>query len=80
MFLALSRGIRPDIGNKISSFIALAPAVYAGPVLRKFPFSLMRKFKGRTGWRLAFGGTFPELLRHCRAPVLTFAVLGLALQ
>ncbi|GAA5851450.1 hypothetical protein JCM3766R1_000330 [Sporobolomyces carnicolor] len=55
MFLALSRGIRPDIGNKISSFIALAPAVYAGPVLRKFPFSLMRKFKGRTGWRLAFG-------------------------
>ncbi|GAA5840859.1 hypothetical protein JCM5353_001996 [Sporobolomyces roseus] len=55
MFLALSRGIRPDIGNKISSFIALAPAVYAGPVLRKFPFSLMRRFRGRTAWRLAFG-------------------------
>lgn len=55
MFLALSRGIRPDIGNKISSFIALAPAVYAGPVLRKFPFSLMRRFKGRAAWRLAFG-------------------------
>ncbi|GAA5897401.1 uncharacterized protein JCM6883_006688 [Sporobolomyces salmoneus] len=55
MFLALSRGIRPDIGNKISSFIALAPAVYAGPVLRKFPFSLMRRFKARTAWKIAFG-------------------------
>ncbi|GAA5940671.1 uncharacterized protein JCM15063_006319 [Sporobolomyces koalae] len=55
MFLALSRGIRPDIGNKISSFIALAPAVYAGPVLRTFPFSLMRRFKKRAAWRLAFG-------------------------
>ncbi|GAA6061982.1 hypothetical protein JCM10212_005226 [Sporobolomyces blumeae] len=55
MFLALSRGMRPDVGNKISSFVALAPAVYAGPVLRKFPFSLMRKFKKRAAWRLAFG-------------------------
>ncbi|GAA5909956.1 hypothetical protein JCM5296_002544 [Sporobolomyces johnsonii] len=55
MFIALSRGMRPDIGNKISSFIALAPAVYAGPALRHFPFSLMRRFKSRWAWKLVFG-------------------------
>ncbi|KDE09404.1 hypothetical protein MVLG_00310 [Microbotryum lychnidis-dioicae p1A1 Lamole] len=55
MFLALSRGIRPDIGNKLSSFIALGPSVYAGPVLRTFPFSVMRKFKSRGLWSLVFG-------------------------
>lgn len=58
MFLALSRGKRPDLGNKLSCFIALAPAVYAGPVLRSFPFSLMRKFKSRKMWSLVFGGEF----------------------
>jgi hypothetical protein len=56
VFLGLSRGMRPDMGNKISGFIALGPAVYAGPVLRKFPFSLMRKFKARKAWELVFGG------------------------
>mgnify|MGYP001597503972 CR=1 FL=1 len=56
MFLALSKGMRPDIGNKISCFIALGPAVYAGPVLRSFPFSLMRKFRARWLWSLIFGG------------------------
>ncbi|CEQ40754.1 SPOSA6832_02403 [Sporobolomyces salmonicolor] len=55
MFIALSRGMRPDIGNKISTFIALAPAVYAGPALRHFPFSLMRRFKSRRAWKLVFG-------------------------
>lgn len=56
MFLALSRGMRPDLGNKLSCFIALGPSVFAGPVLRKFPFSLMRKFKSRKVWSLIFGG------------------------
>ncbi|BGP26452.1 cholesterol esterase [Rhodotorula toruloides] len=56
MYLALSRGMRPDLGNKISCFISLAPAVYAGPALRHFPFSLMRKFAGsRKVWKLVFG-------------------------
>lgn len=56
VFLALSRGMRPDLGNKISGFVALGPAVYAGPVLRSFPFSIMRKFKARSLWSLIFGG------------------------
>ncbi|KAM0755767.1 alpha/beta-hydrolase [Meredithblackwellia eburnea MCA 4105] len=55
MFLALSKGMRPDIGEKISCFVALCPAVYAGPVLRKFPFSLMRKFRARWLWSFVFG-------------------------
>ena len=56
VFLALSKGMRPDIGNKMSCFIALGPAVYAGPVLRSFPFSLMRKFRARAIWSFVFGG------------------------
>ncbi|GAA5840703.1 hypothetical protein JCM9279_007408 [Rhodotorula babjevae] len=56
MFMTLSRGVRPDLGNKLACFISLAPAVYAGPGLRQFPFSLMRKFaKSRKVWRLVFG-------------------------
>lgn len=59
VFLALSRGMRPDMGNKISSFIALGPAVYAGPVFRHFPFSLMRRFRARAIWSFIFGGSSP---------------------
>jgi hypothetical protein len=55
MYLALSPGICPEIGHKISSFTAIGPSVYAGPVLRKFPFSIMRKFRSRKWWSLVFG-------------------------
>lgn len=66
MYLALSRGMRPDLGNKISCFISLAPAVYAGPALRRFPFSLMRKFAGsRKVWKLVFGGASSSILFEC---------------
>jgi hypothetical protein len=58
VFLALSKGMRPDLGNKLSCFIALGPAVYAGPVFKTFPFSLMRKFKARGMWSFVFGGSF----------------------
>ncbi|ORY70769.1 Alpha/Beta hydrolase protein [Leucosporidium creatinivorum] len=85
MFLALSRGMRPDIGNKLSCFVALAPAVYGGPVLRSFPFSLMRKFRSRKMWSLVFGvrefipiisllqGVLPSwLFGHIAVPVFCF--------
>ncbi len=55
MYLALSPGICPEIGDRLSCFVALGPSVYAGPVLRKFPFSLIRKFRGRKWWSLVFG-------------------------
>ena len=41
-FVALAKEQRPDIGEKISVFCALAPAVYAGPLIKKFQFKIMR--------------------------------------
>ena len=41
-FVALAKEQRPDIGNKISVFCALAPAVYAGPLIGKMYFKFMR--------------------------------------
>ncbi|KAE8228429.1 hypothetical protein CF326_g6637 [Tilletia indica] len=55
MYLALSPSIVPELGNKLSCFCALGPSVYAGPVLRMFPFSLIRMFTWREVWSLAFG-------------------------
>lgn len=55
MYLALSPGICPELGNRLSCYVALGPSVYAGPMLRKFPFSLLRMFRGRRWWSLVFG-------------------------
>ena len=41
-FVALAKDQRPDLGNKISVFCALAPAVYAGPLIGKAYFKFMR--------------------------------------
>lgn len=41
-FVALAKGQRPDLGNKISVFCALAPAVYAGSLIGKMYFKFMR--------------------------------------
>jgi pimeloyl-ACP methyl ester carboxylesterase len=40
--VALAKEQRPDIGNKISVFCALAPAAYAGPLIGKIYFKFMR--------------------------------------
>ncbi|CAO1638025.1 unnamed protein product [Parajaminaea phylloscopi] len=55
MLLGLSNGICPELGRRLTCFIALGPSVYAGPVLRQFPFSLMRQFRSRKWWSLVFG-------------------------
>ncbi|WFD06276.1 sterol esterase [Malassezia vespertilionis] len=55
MFLALSHGKYPELGNKLSSFTALGPAVFPGPSLNRFPFRVMQLFKSRWSWSLAFG-------------------------
>ena len=31
-FVSLSKGMRPEVGAKLSCFVALAPAVFAGPL------------------------------------------------
>lgn len=41
-FVALARDQRPDLGAKLSVFCALAPAVYAGPLIGKMYFKFMR--------------------------------------
>jgi len=41
-FVALAKEQRPDIGDKISVFCALAPAVYAGPLIGKMYLKFMR--------------------------------------
>lgn len=53
-FVALAKEQRPDIGNKISIFCALAPAVYAGPLIRKIYFRVMRVISPAV-FRLVFG-------------------------
>ncbi|KAL8824226.1 MAG: hypothetical protein Q9191_005206 [Dirinaria sp. TL-2023a] len=41
-FVALAKEQRPDLGNKVSVFCALAPAVYAGSLIGKMYFKFMR--------------------------------------
>lgn len=41
-FVALAKEQRPELGQKISVFCALAPAVYAGPLIGKMYFKFMR--------------------------------------
>lgn len=59
MFLVLSRGVRPELGRRMRCFVAMGPAVYAGPVLRTFPFNLMRLFTIRDFWQFIFGCECP---------------------
>ncbi|KAH9825724.1 alpha/beta-hydrolase lipase region [Teratosphaeria destructans] len=41
-FVALAKEQRPELGEKISVFCALAPAAYAGPLIGKIYFKFMR--------------------------------------
>lgn len=53
-FVALAKEQRPDLGNKISVFCALAPAVYAGPLIGKAYFKFMRVISPNM-FRIMFG-------------------------
>lgn len=53
-FVALAKEQRPDVGERISVFCALAPAVYAGPLIKKFYFKIMRVVTPSL-FRLIFG-------------------------
>lgn len=52
--VALSKGQRPDLGEKISVFCGLAPAAYAGPLISKVYFKFMRMISTTT-FRVVFG-------------------------
>ncbi|KAH6670030.1 alpha/beta-hydrolase [Halenospora varia] len=53
-FIALSKDQRPELGEKISVFCALAPAVYAGPLIQRFYFEFMSLLTPRL-YHLVFG-------------------------
>lgn len=53
-FVALAKEQRPDIGEKISVFCALAPAAYAGPLIGKIYLQFMRLVSPSI-FRLIFG-------------------------
>ncbi|KAK3675458.1 hypothetical protein LTR78_004541 [Recurvomyces mirabilis] len=53
-FVALAKEQRPEIGEKISVFCALAPAAYAGPLIGKIYFKVMQSI-GPGIFRLIFG-------------------------
>ncbi|KAK4939900.1 hypothetical protein LTR10_019859 [Elasticomyces elasticus] len=53
-FVALAKEQRPELGDKISVFCALAPAVYAGPLIDKMYLKFMRVISPPM-FRLFFG-------------------------
>ncbi|KAJ5475190.1 hypothetical protein N7539_008256 [Penicillium diatomitis] len=53
-FVALAKEHRPELGKYISVFCALAPAVYAGPLVRRSYLRFMSKLSPET-FRLFFG-------------------------
>ena len=53
-FVALAKEQRPDLGEKLTVFCALAPAAYAGPLIGKMYFKFMRVISPAL-FRLMFG-------------------------
>ncbi|KAI5927795.1 Alpha/Beta hydrolase protein [Camillea tinctor] len=53
-FVALAKEQRPDLGEKLTVFCALAPAAYAGPLIGKMYFKFMRVISPAL-FRVVFG-------------------------
>lgn len=56
-FISLSEGMHPELGEKLSCFVALAPAVYAGHLTETLLFRTLRRLEWNT-WRKIFGMTY----------------------
>ncbi|KAL8673525.1 MAG: hypothetical protein Q9168_002052 [Polycauliona sp. 1 TL-2023] len=77
-FVALAKEQRPELGDKISVFCALAPAVYAGPLIGKMYFKFMRIISPGM-FRVMFGihAFIPfMLLMHRWLPGSIYGALG----
>ncbi len=77
-FVALAKEQRPDLGNKISVFCALAPAVYAGPLIGKMYFKFMRIISSGM-FRIFFGihAFIPFMMTmHSYLPGRLYGALG----
>ena len=77
-FVALAKEQRPDLGQRISVFCALAPAVYAGPLIGKAYFKFMRVISPGM-FRMVFGihAFIPFMLTmHSWLPGRLYGALG----
>ena len=77
-FVALAKEQRPDLGSKISVFCALAPAVYAGPLIGKMYFKFMRIISPGM-FRVFFGihSFIPFMMKmHGLLPGILYGALG----
>ena len=77
-FVALAKEQRPEMGNKISVFCALAPAVYAGSLIGKMYFKFMRVISPAM-FRVFFGiHSFIPLMMtmHRILPGKVYGVMG----
>jgi len=76
--VALAKEQRPDIGEKISVFCALAPAAYAGPLIGKAYFKFMRVINPDF-FRCIFGihAFIPFMMRmHKLLPATVYGAMG----
>lgn len=53
-FISLSKGMVPEMGERLSYFGALAPAVFAGPLTSCFPFTTLGTMEWKQ-WKRFFG-------------------------
>ncbi|KAI9740286.1 MAG: hypothetical protein M1834_004864 [Cirrosporium novae-zelandiae] len=77
-FVALAKEQRPDLGEKISVFCALAPAAYAGPLIGKMYFKFMRVISPAM-FRIFFGihSFIPFMMTmHALLPAKLYGALG----
>lgn len=77
-FVALAKEQRPDLGNRISVFCALAPAVYAGPLIGKAYLKFMRAISPSM-FRIIFGihAFIPFMMAmHRLLPSKVYGALG----
>lgn len=77
-FVALAKEQRPDLGSKISVFCALAPAVYAGPLIGKAYLKFMRVISPGM-FRIVFGihAFIPIMMTmHQILPAKLYGALG----
>ncbi len=78
MFISLSKGMVPELGQKLTYFGALAPAVYAGPLTSCFPFTTLGKLEWKE-WKRFFGVLdFIPLMKisYDWTPAYPYALLG----
>lgn len=77
-FVALAKEQRPDLGKRISVFCALAPAVYAGPLIGKMYFKFMRIISPAM-FRIFFGvhAFIPFMMTmHAWLPARLYGAMG----